>query len=74
MSYLYTPCGHPTGTPAVNVLDLRPEYHPPEHHIYLDGPIDAPDLLPAGAVRFRSWGPGWAPSPYQQTHITTREQ
>ena len=76
MSYHYTPCGLPTGSPSVNVIDLRTEYHPSGQEgwrFYIDGPLDAPELLPTGSVRYRASPFAPAPHPAFQTHIVHRE-
>lgn len=76
MTYHYTPSGHPTGQASINVLDLQPEFHPTgadAWRCFVDGPIDAPDLLAYGGVRYRQSPVDQTPHPAFQTHIIHRE-
>lgn len=71
MTYANTPIGLVTGQPTVYHRDLRPGFCEPGY-LFLSGPLDAVESIPAGAVAYCDWGPSWPIQPYHQQQQTTR--
>lgn len=63
--YHNTPPGITTGTACVPRWSLQAWAIPPDE-IYLDGPLDAIDYIPAGCVRYDNWGAQYPVKPYHQ--------
>lgn len=63
MSTKHTPGGIRTGEAQVYEFKTQPEFG------LVDGPLDAPDYIPGGAVIYMPWGDEYKPSPGNQSQV-----